>query len=82
MIKYSKQIKEDSIPTDVICDVCKKSYSIEKDWEETQEFQHIYFEGGYGSIFGDGVKMKLDICQHCMKKILGEYLVVDTQEEK
>lgn len=30
-------------------------------------------EKGYGSIFGDGIKIECDICQHCLKKLIGEY---------
>lgn len=31
-------------------------------------------KGGYSSIFGDGVIVRLDLCQYCVKKLLGEYL--------
>lgn len=59
----------------IVCDVCGKEYDIEKDWLETQEFTHIFFTGGYGSIFGDGDQYSCDICQHCLKEKLGDYLV-------
>jgi len=58
----------------LICDVCKKEYNPEKDILETQEFNHINFQGGYDSVFGDGSTVELDICQHCLKKLLGEYI--------
>ena len=36
------------------------------------KFHHIDFFGGYGSVFGDGNRLKVDICQHCLKKIIEE----------
>jgi len=79
MIKYSTQTVEQKVPESITCDVCKKVYDCKKDWEEVQEIYSMLFKGGYGSVFGDGNVLKLDICQHCMKKILGEYLVADEE---
>lgn len=56
-----------------ICDVCKEEYSKGDHILEYQEFTHIYFTGGYGSVFGDEQSVGLDICQHCLKKALGKY---------
>jgi hypothetical protein len=81
MIKYKKEMIEEDVPEIIICDVCKKEYDFEEDWEEIQEFHHIHFEGGFGSVFGDGVRMKIDICQHCIKNLLGEYLTIDEDDE-
>lgn len=84
MIKYKEvtETKTEKIPVNIACDVCKKEYSLSEqsrdDIVETQEFHHIRFVGGYGSIFGDGSKIQCDICQHCLKKVMGSYLVVDT----
>jgi hypothetical protein len=60
----------------IVCDVCKKEYKKgETDIDgEIQEFTHIAFTGGWGSIFGDGSHFSCDICQHCMKEKLGEYI--------
>ena len=60
--------------TKIKCDVCGKEYEID-DAFEIQEFVHIEQTGGYGSVFGDGTQIHLDMCQHCMKEKLGEYLV-------
>jgi hypothetical protein len=74
--------------TDTItCDVCGKKYFERKedgnanhdDAIEIQEFHCIDFVGGYGSVFGDGNRIKCDICQHCLKKLLGEYLKRSTE---
>lgn len=64
----------------VICDVCKKEYSFTDDVMEAQEFQHIFVNGGFGSVFGDGSQLKADICQYCFKEIMGKYLMERTEE--
>jgi len=78
MIIYKEIYKEKStkigVPISLACDVCKKEYNYEKDILEVQEFLQVYFEGGYSSILGDGSKMQADICQYCVKKLLGKYL--------
>ena len=75
MIKYQIEKQEVKIPESITCDVCKKTYSYtDQDDFETQEFTCIHFRGGYGSIFGDDVSFETDICQHCLKEKLGEYI--------
>lgn len=62
----------------VICDCCKKEYDFSdiysKDSFQIQEFHHIAFVAGYESVFGDGSKVECDLCQNCLKKLLGKYL--------
>jgi len=61
----------------ITCDVCDKSYTYNTESDnifETQEFIHISNVVGYGSIFGDGNRIELDICQHCLKEKLGQYI--------
>jgi len=62
----------------LICDVCGKSYDLtskdSNDIYESQEFVHIGFIGGYGSVFGDEERVEIDICQNCFKQKLGEYV--------
>jgi hypothetical protein len=55
----------------ITCDKCKKVYS---DIFEIQEFIEIEKIGGYASVFEDGTKIELDLCQHCFKDILGNYI--------
>lgn len=55
----------------VTCDKCKKIYD---DQLELQEFLCIDTIAGYGSVFGDGFDVELDLCQYCVKEILGPYL--------
>ena len=59
------------------CDVCQKTFNKnvnDEEMLEVQEFVHISFTGGYGSIFGDMSEFELDICQHCLKEKLGQYI--------
>jgi len=60
VIQYIETIK--------ICDWCKKEVT-KKDMINWQEFIHISEFGGYGSIFGDGNLIRLDICQQCLYDI-------------
>lgn len=53
------------------CDVCGTYYT---NIFEIQEFFRVNDVGGYFSIFGDGTKIMLDICQYCFKKKLGIYV--------
>ena len=68
-----------TVPTDQLtewtCDVCKRDL-----WEsyvEEQEAFHFSETCGYGSVFGDGAKVSIDLCQHCFKRLLGEYVTVE-----
>ena len=36
----------------------------------------VDFTAGYGSIFGDGNRVQADLCQHCVRKVLGRWLRV------
>ena len=44
---------------------------------ETQEAISISYDCGYGSIFGDGNTIRVDLCQHCLNNKLGEYITVE-----
>ncbi len=56
------------------CDKCKDWYDAEEDWEDAQEFHHIRFTGGYGSVFGDGTQVDCDICQSCLKEMIKDFM--------
>jgi antitoxin CcdA len=55
----------------VICDRCRR---FDNDPAEIQEYLAIDFIGGYVSVFGDMETYTGDICQRCLKEVLGEYL--------
>ena len=69
-------VKQVAIVTGWICDKCKKIYDI-NDYMEIQEFHHINFTGGYGSVFGDMNRVECDICQHCLKEMIGDICYID-----
>ena len=73
MINYKKEQITVDKKVSITCDVCKKTYNVE-DYEEAQEVFHIEEVVGYSSIFGDGLIVELDICQHCLKEKLGQFL--------
>ena len=53
------------------CDKCGKT---ETDVMELQEWFFYHFTGGYNSIFGDMDEYEIDLCQQCLKELLGQYL--------
>jgi hypothetical protein len=71
-----KRVKEKELLA-YVCDCCKKRLPA-TDWIEMQEMLHWRMRGGYGSAFGDGTEISLDLCQDCTKKLLGDYIQVDT----
>ena len=80
MIKNKTVNKEEEVAESIICDICNKTFSYEKDRMEIQEFIRIYNRGGYSSIFGDGAPVELDMCQHCFKDKLGQYVRIGLSE--
>lgn len=50
------------------------------DFEE-QEFLKIDYRAGYGSVFEDGARIKADLCQHCVKDLLGHVLSVKSADD-
>lgn len=57
----------------ITCDCCKKEYD---DTMEIQEFLSYNDTAGYSSIFGDMNRLSLDLCQYCIKELLGKYLII------
>lgn len=56
------------------CDRC--GLESRHDEVEFQEFACINMLAGYGSIFGDGNHVQIDLCQHCLKLSLEPWLRV------
>jgi len=74
MITY-KKVKVEK-PFAYTCDKCGKTYEIDGTFEdqmEAQEFVHIAFTGGYGSVFGDMNNVQADICQRCLKPLIASF---------
>ena len=75
MRKYVEKIvkKRESTLVKIICDICKKEIPLD-DFMELQEMVSIEFVGGYSSVFGDGDRVMIDMCQSCFKDKLGNYV--------
>jgi len=69
MIKTKEQIIKE-YPVEKTCDKCGKTFTLDDDILEFQEFHHIRFTGGYGSVFGDGSEVECDICQYCLLEMI------------
>ena len=74
MKKYKEIQKNDIIVDSIVCDKCGKICSPETHVMDLQEWFHYNFIGGYSSIFCDGDEFEIDLCQNCMKELLGPYL--------
>ncbi|WP_240297093.1 hypothetical protein [Escherichia coli] len=56
------------------CDRCGRHAKTVVDDIEFNEFLSVNHLAGYGSIFGDSNRLKLDLCQHCLKDVLASGL--------
>ena len=70
--KFTETIEREQVES-ITCDVCKKTYPNKggNDYIEIQEFHHVDFIGGYGSVFGDETRVRCDICQYCLHGMIG-----------
>ena len=59
------------VVTGFTCDRC--STKVDVDDLAHQEGHHIAFTGGYVSVFGDGAKVECDLCQDCLKAVVGDF---------
>lgn len=60
-------------PAAIICDRCGRRAENESDSFEFEEFLSVNYLGGYGSIIGDGTRLQLDLCPHCVKELLSPF---------
>lgn len=79
MQKFEKVIIEKEKLASIVCDVCGREIARD-DYNEIQEVLSVERYGGFGSVFGDGVLIRLDMCQHCMKEKLGEFIRIEDNE--
>lgn len=77
LIEAMKKFKNTTAFTidSVLCDRCSREVQI--DDIEFQEFTSIQYRGAYNSIFGDGMNISIDVCQHCLKETLGPWLKIE-----
>jgi len=64
----------------VTCDRCHREMVPNALDCEHQERIAIRFRAGYSSVIGDGNLVEADICQHCLKEVLGEWLRVTVDD--
>ena len=68
--------------TGFTCDKCRKTYKTDIDedltgfGEEFDEMHHIDFVGGYGSPFGDGMKVSATICRWCLYNLIKNFAYI------
>ncbi len=78
MIKTIKETVEQETIIGYKCNKCGKEATFEGDrCFDAQEYLSWRTQGGYGSIFGDGSTISLQLCQQCIKELLGPYLQID-----
>jgi hypothetical protein len=70
----TRDVRPQSYVKALKCDRCERT--AEAGEPEFHEFTSIDFIAGYGSILGDGSSVELDLCQHCLKEALGQWLKV------
>jgi hypothetical protein len=69
-------IRPQSYIKQLVCDRCGREAELDDTYCEFHEFSSIAYKAGYGSVFGDGNKVEIDLCQHCIKETLGSWLRV------
>ena len=60
----------------LVCDRCGREAELDDADGEFHEFTSIEHRAGYGSVFGDGNDVEVDLCQHCLKVTLGSWIRV------
>ena len=69
-----KGIKAVSVVDQIRCDRCNKE--VHRSEPGFEQMTSIGFDAGYGSIFGDGNRVEIDLCETCLRDTLGTWLRV------
>jgi len=77
MITYKTETRELQVADKIFCDRCKKEV---KDEMEIQEMYRIRFIGGWASVFGDENSISCDLCQQCLKELIGDFCIYNAEE--
>jgi hypothetical protein len=78
MKKYKAEKVSMLIPSEFTCDVCGSD--LLSNFLDTQEALSWSNHCGWGSVFGDGSHITLDICQDCLKAVFGKYIQYEEEE--
>ena len=81
MITYREIQASAKVFEKIECDRCGKTYG-DGDELEMQEFHRMRFQGGYASVFGDGTNVSCDLCQECLRILVGSFCYYDGVKEK
>lgn len=72
MIRTQMRQVELQEETALVCDRCGREIT-PNEHSEWNEALRLRFTGGYGSVFGDGARVETDLCQHCVKELIGPF---------
>lgn len=72
MIRTQLRQVEQREETILVCDRCGREV-MPDEYSEWNEALRLRFTGGYGSVFGDGAGVEADLCQHCVKELVGPF---------
>lgn len=64
-----------SVVHQIRCDRCGKE--VERGEVGFGDMTSIGFNGGFGSIFGDGTRVEVDLCEPCLRDTLGAWLRIN-----
>lgn len=74
-----KDIQVVSVVLTISCDRCEKT--VQRGELGFEEMLSIGFDAGYASIFGDGNRVDIDLCESCLRETLGGWLRVRPPED-
>ncbi len=74
-----KDVRPQSFVKQIRCDRCERLSELGE--TEFEEFVSVDHKAGYASVFGDGNQVQIDLCQHCVKELLGQWLRVAADEK-
>lgn len=66
------QLESVEVVSELCCDRCGlRAARTDPAFHEFTSIDHL---GGYGSIFGDGTRLQIDLCQGCLREVAGPWL--------
>ena len=72
-------VEPKTVVHEIVCDRCRKE--VQREGGDFELMTSIGFEAGYASIFGDGNRVEIDLCESCVRDTLGTWLRVRTPED-
>lgn len=72
-------VEPKTVVYEIVCDRCGKE--VRREGSDFELMTSIGFEAGYASIFGDGNRLEIDLCEPCVRGTLGTWLRVRTPED-